>query len=193
VGGGFFLTPNGDLYYGNNVVATGVATATDAVEGNISYGEYTLLNGSGGYQLAGSSNGTAPINNTWSKVPAGSVSVGGGYFLSPTGDLYYGDNVVASGVASAKGSVEGTGSYGEYTLKSGSGAYQVLGFNNGTWQANNTWSAVPPGSTPVGGGYFLTPSGTLYYGNTVVASGVTSATGVVMGTTSYGNYVIPPC
>jgi hypothetical protein len=102
---------------------------------------------------------------------AGTRAVGFHTYLTPTGDLYYGSRRIAQNVTSATG---GWASVDWVTYVSGGKGY--------TWGSHYTTgpvedSALPSGTAAVGIRTYLAPDGTLSYGDTVVATGVTSATG----------------
>jgi hypothetical protein len=200
VGAGYFLTPSGDLYYKGTLFASGVASANGLTnqnpDGGYNWCQYVLKTG-GAINVQGAPGGGTPTQwESWS-VPADAVSVGAGYFLTQSGDLYYKDTKFASGVASANGLTNPGNGYNwcQYVLKTG-GAINVKGDPaGGTPTQWESWSSVPADAVSVGAGYFLTPSGALYYKDTKFASNVTSATGLTnpQNGANWGQYMVSPC
>ncbi|KQQ08039.1 hypothetical protein [Rathayibacter sp. Leaf296] len=166
-----FLTDvNGD------VVISGITAARSTTGGPVTAVAGTAAAGSS-ISVVQSGVAKQSINQgvvaTWSAVPADAVPVGGGYFLTPGGDLYWQNDLVASGVTSATG--EDAGGFPNHGFLMQNGVAKQAGEQ--VVPANSTWSSIPADAVPVGGVYFLTPGGDLYFGNDVVASGVTSAKG----------------
>ncbi|BAJ73396.1 Ni,Fe-hydrogenase III small subunit [Microbacterium testaceum StLB037] len=171
VGGVGFLAPNGDLYYGNTVLATGVVTAWgyritatgEAIDFVGSDGvPKRILNGA--------------VDKTYSAIPTSvpnpGTSVGNRHFLTASGDLFFENTKIASGVASAAGWFTTNWAKGVCFVLSSGGAKQAQ-FGS----IVDSYPAVPVGSKAVGGVGFLAPNGDLYYGNTVLATGVVTAWG----------------
>lgn len=177
IGAEYFLAPNGDLYYGNIVVSTGVTSATGY--SNANNGAYTVNYVTSAGAVAVTESGAV---NDYSSVPAGSVAVGAEYFLAPNGDLYLGNDVVATGVTSAEG--YSNANNGAYTVNyvTANGGFALAG------TSFNEYTDVPPGSVAIGAEYFLAPNGDLYVGNQLIASGVPSAVGY--SNTNGGAYTV---
>lgn len=198
VGAGFFLGAGGRLYKGNTSIAGGVTSASGyaGVGGGFIFADYVTSPSTGGH----TANTTNSNISNYSNVPAGSTTVGGGYFLSPTGDLYYANTRVATGVASAVGyASSGTGSipgqryFADIVFTDGRAAFVT---NGGTI---SEMTNIPAGATPLGGGYWQSGDDLYVYKNRGrrIASGVTSAAGYpssgTNGTSSYWNdYVVAP-
>jgi len=174
VGAGYYLAPNGRLFFGDTQVATGVTAAAGwfYFDGSAAqqYVDYTLTAGGAGRL----SNGNVSSLVSWPSVPATAVPVCQDYFLSTNGDLYYQNSRIAGGIASAVGLFSTwTGNndfFGTY-VRSGGG----VGRLSGATATAMSWAAIPATARPVGVDYFLAGNGDLFYQNTVVATGVTSA------------------
>lgn len=191
ISAGYFLTPDGQLWYGNSLMATGVTSAQGyaAALADAAGNYVTWIDGSGGHV---SNQGTVG-SNTLSFIPAGSTALAAGYFLAPNGDLWYAlqsSGPIATNVTSAFG-YSGPGATGAPTnyvsFVTATGAtYTVheasVGGSSGT---------LPTGTKAVGPAYFVAPNGDLYYngGTTPIATGVTSARGYNVGGTNYLTYV----
>jgi hypothetical protein len=187
VGNGYFLSPDGGLYYyeNPNPVATGVTSAFGYLDtANNHYVDYIDSTGNAfGYRVED--------NNTASFGGPRSKAVGNGYFLSPDGALYYYENPnpVATGVTSAIGYMDSANNhYVDYVDSTGNSfTYRV--------EDNSTASHGGDRSTAVGVGYFLSPDGGLYYYNepNPIATGVTAAVGYIdAGNNHYVDYVTAP-
>ncbi|PPG11392.1 hypothetical protein C5E02_12675 [Rathayibacter rathayi] len=186
VGGNFFLSSAGGLYYenGTTAVLTGIKSAKGYLSANgTHYVSYVTTAGEAGNLKAG---GTAvPFPN----VPSGSTPVGGNFFLSSAGGLYYenGKTALVEGVKSASGYLnQNDAHFASYVTTAGVAA------NTTSAGKSTTFPNVPSGSTPVGGNYFLSTDGGLYYenGTTAKATGVTSASGYLSSTSvHYSAYV----
>ncbi|MWV48148.1 hypothetical protein GRS96_02515 [Rathayibacter sp. VKM Ac-2803] len=164
-----YLAPNGDLYYGNNVIATNVTSADVQHDQATAQDFITYVSNGVAYIRSGQPLG-APIASP--DVPAASTVVGWTTWLAPNGDLYYGNNVIASNVSSANVQHDATSSQDLVTYVSNGVAYTRSGQPLGTPAA---YANVPAGSTVVGWTTWLAPNGDLYYGNNVIASNVSSA------------------
>ncbi|SMH29914.1 hypothetical protein SAMN06295885_0362 [Rathayibacter oskolensis] len=169
LGTGIYLAPNGELWLRNRLLATGV---TSAAEENRANGDnivsYSTATGSYNFNVSQNPNASqAP------SVPAGSTTVGLNTFLAPNGDLYYGNGKIASNVTSAH--TETVGNNPASTRVSYMDASGAHTYNTTNGNVTN-FTQVPADAEAVGMGLFLTPSGALYFGDTVVkSSGVTSA------------------
>ncbi|MGC0369307.1 hypothetical protein [Microbacterium sp. SLBN-111] len=168
-----YLTPDGQLWDANNLVASGVTSASaqfantnGSLDDRVSYMQ-------GGVAKFWSS-GTGTL--TFGSVPAGAVTVGDHLYLTPGGQLWNGNTLIASNVSSASG---------RYTVQNGNLLDNVTYVENGVakfWRSDGvtaTYGSVPTGATVVGQHVYLTPNGDLYNGNTLVASGVSSASAEV--------------
>jgi hypothetical protein len=167
---GFFLTPNGDLYFANGkLVATGVTSVgSQSIQSMGDMVTYTTATGAFEGQDNRSSHALP------ASIPAGSNAVGFRYFLAPNGDLYYADGKrVARGVTSARSQyLLGEGDIVTYVTASG--VFEA----NGSGASHRYPSSIPASSTAVGFRYFLAPDRDLYYSNGKrVATGVTSVAG----------------
>lgn len=178
VGQGYYLASDGGLYYGNELVASGVQDAIGYVGGDgddyVSY-----VSASDGVARQKHKNDTTFWSYT--NVVPWSRPVGNGYFLSSSGYLYYGDTRVATDVSTARGYLgQDLLDYVGYTALSDGVAHAKQAASPSRWNFNN----VVPWSKPVGDGYFLSTSGYLYFGDTLVLTGVASAQGI-RGTDGY--------
>lgn len=191
VGVAYYLTPDGQLWYGNSLMATGVTSAQGYAAGLAdAAGNYvTWVDASGGHV---SNQGTVGSNSQPS-IPAGSTALAAGYYLAPNGDLWYhlqSSGPIATGVASAFGysGPSNTGAPTNYAsfVTTGGATYTV---NQGVVGASS--GTLPAGTNAVGPAYFVAPNGDLYYngGTTPIATGVTSARGYNVSGTNYLTYV----
>ncbi|KJL26615.1 hypothetical protein RL72_00947 [Microbacterium azadirachtae] len=183
-----FLAPNGDLYVGNKLVASGVSSA----------GTPVLDVSNNQWQGFVSSTGVASIHSratgqisTFTNVPAGSTSLGDTSFLAPNGDLYVGNKLVASGVSSAGTPVLDVSNNQWQGFVSSTGVASI--HSRATGQIS-TFTNVPAGSTSLGDTSFLAPNGDLYVGNKLAASGVSSAghPGLDSNNNQWQGFVAPP-
>ncbi|MDF2044948.1 hypothetical protein P2P98_02145 [Microbacterium sp. Kw_RZR3] len=161
-GAGWFLDGT-TLYYFNAVYATGVSSAVGVRGNGIDYVTYMQNGKAHSVDSAGG-------NVTSHSVPSTAIPVGGwGWFLDGT-TLYYFDAVYATGVSSAVG----TSIYGvDYVSFMQSGKAHAANSSG----SNVTYNAIPSTAVPVGGAGWFLDGETLYYFNTVYATGVTSAVG----------------
>lgn len=175
VGASFYLAPNGDLYNGNTLVDTGVSSAIGYFDG-----AYTVNYVKNGGSLAWNSNGSTAA---YPAVPVDAVAVGASFFLAPNGDLYNGNTLVGTDVASAVGYFGG-GAYTVNFVRADGGAE--------AWNTNASTASYPdvPGdAVAIGAEYFLAPNGDLYLQNTIVAQNVNSASGYYNNGAFTVNYV----
>ncbi|PTL72039.1 hypothetical protein C1I63_03755 [Rathayibacter caricis DSM 15933] len=177
VGSGYFLAPNGDLYYTNSVMATGIDSVETYSNQGGNFANFITAAGVAGQV------GVSGVPTYFSSVPSGSTPVGSGFFLAPNGDLYYTNTVVATGVASASSYSNAGQNFANYVTTSGT-AFQV-----GNASGPDQFTSVPLGSTPVGSGYYLTDDGDLYYTNTLVVSDVASVSTYSAQQGNYANFV----
>ncbi|MDQ0729179.1 hypothetical protein [Microbacterium sp. W4I20] len=169
VGQNTYLAPNGDLYYFGNVIATGV---TSAHAENIGAGSDWVSYVSNGTAYSGPPSSPTPRSN----IPADAVAVGQQTFLTPGGDLYYNNTLVATGVSSAHS--ENTGPGADWITYVANGTAHYISSSAGVPGAPGNPPGVPTNSTAVGQNAYLAPNGDLVYSYsspTVVASNVTSA------------------
>ncbi len=112
---------------------------------------------------------------TFSNVPPTARPIGGyGLFLDGT-TLWYGDTVHATGVTSARGNRNDVWDFFSYVQN---GVATSVRGSNGTVSDIKTWPQVPATAVPVGAfGAFL-DNGDLWYFGSIVATGVTQATGL---------------
>ncbi|KQQ08037.1 hypothetical protein [Rathayibacter sp. Leaf296] len=169
IGPNVFLSPDGDLYEDNAIIATDVATANYAFIINPAPQDrsitYTKTDGTAHRDYGGVS--------SFATVPSGSTAVGNAMFLSPDGDLYFADSVIATDVQSVAYSSQ-TGAENDYGYVTSTGAYYYDSYGPGAaglvLQTN-----VPVGSTAIGPNVFLSPDGDLYEDNAIIATNVTTA------------------
>lgn len=97
--GMFFDQNAGALYYGGAVIATGVTSVAGNRNASTDYFSY-MQNGVA--KSAVGSNGTVQSTNTWPQVPSVAIAVTYGTFFNrtngETGDIWYWDQVVKTGV-----------------------------------------------------------------------------------------------
>lgn len=178
LGDSMFRAPNGDVYQGNTVVATGTTSASwsynrfSSPEGD---SILTYVKGGKGYRRDNKGNGADGGTTTGVTLPNKSVAIGDGTYRAPNGDVYKGGTVIISGTDSAihyfNQSSSSTASQNITTYVKDGVARRRDGDGN-----ESTYATVPSGSTPIGDSTYLTKDGTIYHGNTVIATGVSSAT-----------------
>lgn len=99
IGDSSFLAPNGDIYHGNTVVATGASSAywtyNRFAGGTSGYSIVTYVKGTTGYRR--DNDGTV----TTYTVSSNSTAIGDRIFLAPNGDVHQWDTKVLSGTDSA--------------------------------------------------------------------------------------------
>ncbi|WP_168380846.1 MULTISPECIES: hypothetical protein, partial [unclassified Microbacterium] len=98
IGDTTFLAPNGDLYEGNTLVATGVASVGVPTLSSNDDAFISFMSSTGVASLYRRSDG---LTVTFPSVPVGSTAIGDTTYLAPNGNLYVGNALVASNVASA--------------------------------------------------------------------------------------------
>lgn len=163
IGDGVYLAPNGDLYNGNTVVATGVKSANFVYADNNTY-RLSWTTATGSFRQ-----GTGLAKEEFTKVPDGATAVGDGFYLTSDGDLYQGDTLYKSGVTSAHFDYAEDNNYRiSYVTDKGA-------FRQGTGLAEQKYTNVPTGSTAIGDGVFLAANGDLYSNDSVIDTGVKSA------------------
>lgn len=183
VGWSFFLASNGDLYYGDTLVDSGVTSAVaEQIIGPTDAVTY-VSNGQGKVHLVSSSDPANPVTGNFPPaVPLGGTAVGHNFLLAANGDLFHSSGVlVASGVTAAVGDQLGdltTGATdGVSFIQNGvAGSWEWLPLTPGT-PTFTAFASVPAGSTPVGWNFFLAPGGLLYHGNDLIAQNVVGAVG----------------
>lgn len=121
---------------------------------------------------------TGAQDGDYTAVPDGSSPLGDGFWLAPNGDLYRDNVVIASGVtggAAYEFNISGTVTRSaQYTTADGVNHYYNLPYGGGAG-SEGIYSNVPSGSTALGYGYWLTPSGDLLLDDgTQVAQNVTN-------------------
>ncbi|WP_424468059.1 hypothetical protein [Pseudoclavibacter helvolus] len=192
VGWETFLYPSGELWTSRNIRVndplTGVPTSTvssavvrhlqdsgttppDVVADYIAYVDAT------GAHVVRRTGAGAVSGASYPSVPLGSTAVGWNTFLSASGDLYYQNTVVATGVvsATAQHTVTDSGQASDkitWVTAAGVGASAVYGFGAGsvTYATN-----FGPNAKVVGYEGILTQSEELWHGDTLVDTGVLSA------------------
>jgi hypothetical protein len=170
-----WLAPNGDLYYGGNVLAQNVTSATaDHRENGTGYSRDFLSfvsNGKAYVWYSGSAGIEAKAN-----VPTGSKAVGWLTFLAPNGDLYYNNTLLDTNVTSARNdhTEPGSGYQRDFiSLVSNGTAKAYYSSQSG---GPTAWSGIPTGSTAIGWATWLAPNGNLYYNGGLLAKNVAYAT-----------------
>lgn len=98
IGDNAFQAPNGDLWFGNTLVATGaIAAGVPArTSDNAVYVSYISSSG-----IASRWEASTNQTITFPNVPSDAIPVGDNSFLTPGGDLWVGNNLVATEVSSA--------------------------------------------------------------------------------------------
>ncbi|WP_153004128.1 hypothetical protein [Microbacterium testaceum] len=176
VGAAYFLRPSGQLYFRNNVIATGVAKAMGDWDNNYYFVTYVTSAGAvyrygvGDRSDAGKTWG--PIQ--WTAVPGSSTPVGHAFVLAPSGDLYYGNDKIASNISSASGWALNTWK-GQASLIAKDGTTRMF-LDDGSRSFTNLTTNFA-GATALVAGYFLKADGTLFYQDSQVATGVQAAQG----------------
>ncbi|KZX22136.1 hypothetical protein [Rathayibacter tanaceti] len=165
LGGNYFLTPDGTLYYGNDIVQTGAASAATSLRVGSDGHWVNVVQASGGSRTYRDGVLVSSLSSTGASV----TPLGANYYLTngSVKSLYYNETLVAENVASA---VAGDGSGDRATVVFASGGSAV--FLNGVQES--TIASTGSGSTALGAGYFLSGSN-LFFGEQFVASGVSSA------------------
>jgi hypothetical protein len=147
--GGYFLSNAGALYFGD-IIAEGVAKVAGFLQDDTPHASAVV---GGVAQLFVN----AATVSTHPAVPASATPVGADYYLTPSGELYFGDALITTGVTGAAG----------YTPPGISGAPHaavVLGTSAVVYESATLVAplpAVPSGTEPHAGGYFLFPDGGL--------------------------------
>ncbi|PTL72926.1 hypothetical protein C1I63_08740 [Rathayibacter caricis DSM 15933] len=186
VGSGYFLTPNGTLYYANSVVASNVAEAATASTQGFNVANYTTTTGRAFQYRVGSD----VRLDEYPAVPAGSTPLGSSYYLAPNGDVYYANSVIASGVT--KAATYSTQGFNIVNYITSDG--RVFQYRVGSDTQRDEFTAVPSDATPIGSAFFLAPNGDLYYGNGVIATDVAeAATASTQGFNTVNFITTPPC
>ncbi|WP_139327385.1 hypothetical protein [Microbacterium sp. RURRCA19A] len=160
-----YLTPSGELYFGQStLIASNVTSASAQAAPTLGwYITWVRSDGTAGWQQP---NGTVQTFT----FPAGTKTVGDQTYLTPTGNLYLGQSaLIASTVTSASAqAAPGLGWYITWVRSDGTAGWQHPG-----GAQNNTF---PAGTKTVGDQTYLTPTGDLYLGQSaLIASNVTSA------------------
>ncbi|QWL32746.1 hypothetical protein [Rathayibacter toxicus] len=183
-----YLSSSGDLYYKDTLIASGVKNAVAELDANNAT-RVTYV----------ASDGTASVWNeqtnqpaeTYTSVPKNSTAVGFRTYLSSSGDLYYKDTLIASGVKNAVAELDANNAT-RVTYVASDGTASV--WNEQTNQPAETYKSVPKNSTAVGFRTYLSSSGDLYYKDTLNASGVTSAVAELDNNNALrATYVAPKC
>ncbi|MFT3887688.1 MAG: hypothetical protein QM713_05950 [Arachnia sp.] len=158
--GNYWLRPNGDLWYQDALVDTGVITAYGYARDS---DHCTYIKADGGHHM---SNGAS--DGAWSNVPTDAEPLGSGYFLRPGGDLWFENAFVRGGVTSAWAFHNGTSPFVNYV--DANGASLAVGAAAPT----TTW-AVPSDAKATGDNYFLRPNGDLWFEGARIETDVTNA------------------
>lgn len=177
VAGGYWLSVARELLYLSAPgVLISVDSNVDAAVGSIGN------NGANHVTYTSGGNAKAALNGnvigSYPSVPRNAEPLGGAYFLS-AGNLYFGDTLLASGVTSAYGTIDDSGTNTVTYMSSGVAHGRING------AAPVTWSSVPSGSKALGCWYFLAPNGDLYWMNSKVDTNVTAGVGQGGGSSQY--------
>jgi hypothetical protein len=175
IGHDTYLTAGGDLYFGDQLVASGVSSAATGLVGLDASDPYVTFVQNG---VASSWSAASAAVSTFGAVPAGASVLGHATFLTSGGDLYYGNDLIASGVSSATTGLLGTQANLPHVTFVQNGEAKSWSLETGI---TNTYAAVPAGAVSIGHATYLTSGGDLYYGNDLIASGVSSATTGLLG------------
>lgn len=169
VGANYFLSANGELWFENTRVATGVVTAVGVFHRgyNAQYADYVLSNGRK-YRAKWSG-----VEAEYDKVPAGMRPVGQRYFLSDAGDLVWDTDAkpVTGNVRSVVAWADNDEIFADIELTTG----VLVRAHDENIIA--TFSPMPENAVPIGADYFLSPDGDLFYQANFVAAQVASAAG----------------
>jgi hypothetical protein len=162
----YFLTPTNRLYFGST--DTGVDVDKVVAWTDNSYTRADVRTPDGKLQSLFDSG----IETTYSALPSAAVPVGYRYFLTPSGDLYFREQLVAQGVADAIGwqDVSRNMQCADYRLTSG----ESLRADQQT-PAVRAYTGAPGDATLLGAGYFLTSQKELWFEGTKMATDVSSA------------------
>ena len=96
LGGVYFQAPNGDIYRGNTVIASGAEPGAVLLIDNAGASHVSYVSSAGvATRWTSGPGGTL----THPSVPAGSTPLGGVYFQAPNGDIYRADTVSVPGAA----------------------------------------------------------------------------------------------
>lgn len=169
VGCNYFLSNEGDLWWGDKPVTGNVKSVVAWNDGNsYTYADLELVTG----VLVRAFDDR--IAATFSPMPASAVPIGADYFLSAEGDLFFQANFVAAQVASANGWYHRNWNelYADYMTTRGE-AYYAKNGRQRDWKYSN----IPAGAVPVGAKYFLSSAGDLYFDSKLAIAGVDKATG----------------
>ncbi|PPI18326.1 hypothetical protein C5D07_03525 [Rathayibacter tritici] len=168
VGDGAFLSSDGNVYQGNDIVAKDV----DKV-----HWTYNRFGEAAGYDIFSWVSGTTgyrqDANGNLSKhtVPDNSTAIGDAVYLAPNGDVYNGSTKVLEKTTSIhwyfNQANSSTANQNIFTYVKGGVAYRRDGDGNVT-----TYDKVPSDAKAVGDGAFLSSDGNVYQGNDIVAKDV---------------------
>lgn len=172
IGADYFLSSDGDLFFQNQFVATGVQSAVGWFARDYweSCADYMTARGE-----ALTAQKTNARRMVWSQVPKDAKPLGSFYWLTASGDVYFYDRAPRlTGVAAATSYSLGGDWYIDARMKSGA----TIRVNQDYVDGMDVYSPKPATALPIGACYFYdAPSGELYYQDKVVATGVTSAFG----------------
>lgn len=174
VGTRTWLTPDGDLYLGETVLAHGVTSARGNVytggagAGSGEWINVTYIQDNVGkvYDQRTGRTATGPT------LHRGAAVVGALTFLDGNGDLYNLTDLVASSVESAFGAYNPGSDSRSVSYRQAGAAYA---WKSGT-AGSTALGAVPDGSTLIGSNSWISPSGSLYWKDHVVATSVVNGT-----------------
>lgn len=180
IGSGYwFDAGEGEIWYKDGVVATGVLSAHAWTWGNPAVNWRDDLNRARRREV----NVNPPVTTfTQGTTPLGSKPIGAEYFLN-NNNLYYQAGFVTDSVERAIGYfVSGQGHYADYFTDTGD-AFAVLG----AAPTNIDYTGTDPSAIPVGAGYFHVPNGKLYYNGKVLADAQRNELGNVASAVGWSN------
>lgn len=175
--GGRFLLVDGSLFFGADLLGTGVTSAS-GFPGFVPREFVDFIDGDGAHTVGPEEN---PVYRAdYPAVPRTATALAAGYFLDG-GDLWYNNTFVSSGVSSAVAHNSADGGADAVTyVKNGIASYEERLYQVQT--VNLTYPGVPSGATALAARYWLDGS-TLYFRENVVLTDVASADGFVSGGT----------
>lgn len=169
IGDSAFLAPNGDLFFGNTVVATGVSAAGAPVRFASNTAVMPFISSTG---VASRWVQSTQQIQTFPNVPLGSTPLGDSSFRAPNGDLYFGNTLIATETLSAGVPVRRSDDVSYTSFISSTGVASRYRSSDGQIES---FTSVPADSVAIGDATFRAPNGDLWFGNTLVAAGTISA------------------
>ncbi|SFR39804.1 hypothetical protein SAMN04488591_1008 [Microbacterium azadirachtae] len=191
-GWNFFFGPGGKLYHGDTLIASGVSSAVGDTQGDLTSG---LRDGVAYVDANGVANiwSWDPATNAISAtalpgVPAGARAVGWNFFLTPSGGLYHGNDLIDTGVTSAVGE-QIVGAESVTYVTNGQARIYFVNPADPSSAIQRDFPAVPTGAgvKAVGHNFVLTAGGDLYHSSgELVGTGVSAAVGDQLGDLTSG-------